>query len=178
MDFSINRSVEILRNTPLTLENMLSGLNADWTTVNEGTGTWSAYDILGHLVQGEKTDWIARLEIILSENTDKNFKPFDRFAQFNESKNKTLKHLTNEFKMLRKKNLEILQSKKINEIMLAGTGIHPAFGEVTLKQLLSTWVVHDLNHIAQIARVMAKQYKTNTGPWIEYLPILQDKNQK
>ena len=172
MEFSVLKSIEILSNTPQVLEHLLRNLSNEWTSVNEGPDTWSAYDIVGHLIHGEKTDWIPRMEIILSNKTDKKFEPFDRNAQFVESKNKTLNNLLDEFKTLREENVEILRSKIISDQVLEKTGIHPAFGEVSLKQLIATWVVHDLNHLSQAARVMAKQYKTETGPWVEYLPIL------
>ena len=172
MELDINKSIEILERTPVVIEEMLKGLSPDWVMNNEGPDTWSPYDVVGHLIHGEKTDWIPRLEIILSDKGDKKFEPFDRFAQFKESKGKKLQQLIDEFKELRKNGIEALRSKKLKEEDLDKTGIHPEFGIVTLRQLLSTWVVHDLNHIAQIARVMAKQYKQETGPWQAYLPIL------
>ena len=175
MHFTIEKSIEILERTPGVVNAMLHNISADWTSNNEGEETWSVYDIIGHLIQGEKTDWIPRAAIILSEKADKTFEPFDRFAQFEESKNKSLTQLLDEFKILREKNIEVLRSKKISENDLQETGIHPAFGTVSLSQLLSTWVVHDLNHFAQIARVMAYQYKEAVGPWIAYLGILQQK---
>ena len=173
MDFNIEKSIEILERTPDILNVMLHDISPDWTTNSEGPETWSAYDIVGHLIYGEKTDWIPRMEIILSDHTDKTFVPFDRFAQFRESKGKSLQQLLDEFKWLRQKNIEQLRSKNLNTEKLQEKGIHPGFGEVTLSQLLAAWVVHDLNHIAQISRVMAKQYKVAAGPWIEYLRILQ-----
>ncbi len=173
MDFTIKKSIEILERTPDVLDTMLRNISVDWTKNNEGEDTWSVYDIIGHLIHGEKTDWIPRTEIILSDKPDKTFVPFDRFAQFKESQGKSLKQLLTEFKRLRKKNIRLLLSKKITDKNLEEKGIHPAFGEVTLSQLLSTWVVHDLNHIAQISRVMAKQYKAEVGPWVEYLKILR-----
>ena len=172
MDFKLDKAVEILERTPGVIEELLKGLSQEWIMNNEGSDTWSPYDILGHLIHGEKTDWIVRMEIIISDNNDKTFQPFDRFAQFEQSKGKTLQQLIDEFKELRKQNIAVLISKNFNESTLNKTGIHPAFGIVTLSQLLSTWVVHDLSHIAQIARVMAKQYKTEVGPWQAYLPIL------
>jgi len=174
MNFTLEKSLEILERTPGLLLIMLQNISADWTSANEGGETWSAYDIIGHLIHGEKTDWIPRTEIILSANSDKAFTPFDRFAQFENSKGKSLHQLLKEFKLLRESNVEHLRSKKLTGKDLEKTGIHPAFGEVTLLQLLSTWVVHDLNHIAQISRVMAKQYKTEVGPWTAYLRILQE----
>lgn len=173
MKFTLEKSLEILERTPDILNTMLYDISADWTSKNEGDGTWSVYDVVGHLIHGEKTDWIQRADLILSEKPDKTFEPFDRFAQFEESKGKTLTQLLDEFRRLRKKNIEHLQSKHLTDKNLETKGIHPVFGEVTLSQLLSTWVVHDLNHIAQISRVMAKQYKEEVGPWIKYLRILQ-----
>ena len=173
MNFTLKKSIEILERTPQVLTTMLDNISADWTSNNEGGETWSVYDIIGHLIYGEKTDWIPRTEIILSDNPDKKFELFDRFAQFRESKGKSLKQLLDEFEQLRIKNIECLRSKNITAPDLEETGIHPAFGEVSLSQLLSTWVVHDLNHIAQIARVMANQYKADVGPWTAYLKILQ-----
>jgi DNA polymerase I-like protein with 3'-5' exonuclease and polymerase domains len=172
MDFKLDKAIEILERTQTVIEDLLKGLSREWIMNNEGKDTWSPYDIVGHLIHGEKTDWIVRMEIIMSDNKDKSFQPFDRFAQFEQSKGKTLQQLMDEFKELRKQNIASLNSKKINDSMLNKTGIHPEFGTVTLSQLLSTWVVHDLSHIAQIARVMAKQYKAETGPWVAYLPIL------
>ena len=174
MDFSLQKSIEVLERTPVVIKDLLENISDDWSISNEGRETWSPYDIVGHLIHGDNTDWMNRVEIILSVGNVKNFKPFDRFAQFKESKGKTLNSLLDEFAMLRNNNLDKLKSKKITEIDLDKTGIHPSFGEVTLRQLLlSAWTVHDLNHIAQISRVMAHQYKDQVGPWIEYLRILQ-----
>ncbi|HTA28247.1 MAG TPA: DinB family protein [Bacteroidia bacterium] len=174
MKFDLYKSIEILERTPVVIEQMLTGISEDWIANNEGGESWSPYDIVGHLVHGEKTDWMARMEIILL-NDNKKFTPFDRFAQFKDSKGKSLIMLIEEFKALRKMNMVKLRLKKMESFDLQKTGIHPAFGKVTLQQLLSTWVVHDLGHIAQIARVMAKQYKTEVGPWVEYLPVLTRK---
>ena len=173
MNFTLEKSIQILERTPNVLDAMLRNISADWTLHNEGGESWSVYDIIGHLIHGEKTDWIPRAKIILSEKPSKKFEKYDRFAQFEESKGKSLSQLLNEFKILRGKNIEILRSLNITGKDLQAKGIHPAFGEVTLSQLLSTWVVHDLNHISQISRVMAKQYKQDVGPWTEYLKILQ-----
>jgi len=177
MKFDLNKSIEILERTPGVIKELLSGVSDDWSMQNEGKKgeeeTWSPYDVLGHLIHGETTDWMGRTEIILSDNPDKNFPPFDRFAQFEESKGKSLKDLIGEFMAIRIYNLEKLKSKNITEADLDKKGIHPKFGEVTLRQLISTWVVHDLNHLAQISRVMAYQYKDEVGPWREYLRILK-----
>ena len=174
MNFSLSHSLEILERTPNVLFAMLENVSGEWTLNNEGPDTWSVYDIIGHLIHGEKTDWIARMEIILSNEADKRFEPFNRFAQFEESKGLSLLALLDEFKRLRENNIRILLSKQLTNEHLQQTGVHPAFGEVTLSQLLATWVVHDLNHIAQISRVMAKQYKAEIGPWIEYVKMLRD----
>ena len=173
MQFNLNKSLEILERTPLVLEAMLNGLCEEWIINNEGHETWSPYDVLGHLIHGEKTDWIPRMEIILSQKADSAFEPFDRFAQFAEGTDKTLNQLLEEFITLRKLNIERLRSKNLSQHDFVLKGKHPVFGQVTLSQLLSTWVVHDLNHISQISRVMAKQYKTEVGPWKEYLGILK-----
>jgi DinB superfamily len=125
------------------------------------------------LIHGEKTDWVPRTKIILSDSNDKNFAPFNRFAQLTKSRDKTIAELLDEFKKLRNENLDYLRSLHLDEVALNKTGMHTAFGEVSLQQLLATWTVHDLNHIAQIVRVIAKQYKEAVGPWVEYLRVLQ-----
>jgi hypothetical protein len=171
--FNLSKSVELLERTPSSIEVLLSGISDEWIYNNEGGETFSPYDVMGHLVHGETTDWVARTKKILSEN-DKDFAVFDRFAMYEESKGKSIQDLLTEFKIQRKKNLEFIRSLNITEEMLDKKGIHPTFGEVTLRQLLSTWTVHDLGHMGQIVRVMAKQYKENVGPWVEYLRILKD----
>ena len=173
MEFSIQKSADILARTHKVLSIMLNNISIEWTSANEGEGTWSVFDIVGHLIHGEKTDWIPRMNIILSSSGQKTFEPFDRYAQLREPEIKTLQQLLTEFEELRDSNIDYLLSKNVSEKDLERKGIHPAFGEVTLAQLLSTWVVHDLNHVGQIARVMAKQYKKEVGPWVAYLGILQ-----
>ena len=173
MKFELDKSIEILERTPQVIEALLSGLSNEWLRNNEGENTWSPYDVVGHLIFGEKTDWIVRIKIILDESKNKLFEPFDRFAQLNEDQNKPIDALINEFKLLREKNLEELTSLKITSKDFNRIGIHPEFGEVTLEQLISTWVVHDLGHIAQISRVMSKQYTKEVGPWINYLGVLK-----
>lgn len=172
MKFSIEKSIEILERTPSVLESMLTGLSEDWIHQNEGGDSWNAFDIVGHLIHGEKTDWIPRMEIMLSERENKTFAPFNRFAQLNDSIGKTLPQLLVEFKALRKTNITRLKNAKLNHDLLSREGMHPALGKVNLQQLLATWTVHDLGHIAQIARVMAKHYRDETGVWQEYLPVL------
>ena len=173
MEFNLQKSIEILRNTSNALSALLENLSEDWTINNEGGETWSVFDVIGHLVYLEKNDWTIRIETILSDLDNKNFEPVDRFAQLEESKGKTLTQLLLEFKTLRELNIEKLMSLNLSPEDLDKTGIHPAFGEVKLKQLISTWTVHDLDHISQISRVMAKQYKEAVGPWFEYLKILK-----
>jgi len=172
MKFELNKSYEILEHTPSVLKSLLTGLSGDWIMNNEGPETFSPYDVVGHLVHGEKTDWPDRITMILEHGTDKTFVPYDRFAMFEESKGKTMDQLLTEFEILRKEKLKWLRSLKLTENDLDKKGIHPTFGEVTLRQLLSTWVVHDLTHLAQITRVMAKQYKEETGPWVNFFRIL------
>ena len=173
IDFHLEKSFELLERTPTVIEQLLAGLSNEWINNNEGGETFSPYDVVGHLVHGETNDWVARTKKILSEN-DKGFAIFDRFAMYKESKGKTIEELLIEFKVQRKKNVDFIRALNITEDMLDKKGIHPKFGEVTLRQLLSTWTVHDLGHIGQIVRVMAKQYKNNVGPWVEYLRILKD----
>ena len=173
MNFSLKYSLEILERTPKVLSTLLSGLSDEWTMQNEGEESWSPFDVLGHLIHGEKTDWIPRMRHILELGTSEPFAPFDRFAQFEESKGKTLSMLLDEFTRLRQENLRISNNTPLDEDALEKKGIHPAFGEVTLRQMLATWTVHDLGHIAQISRVMAKQYSLEVGPWIAYLGVLK-----
>ncbi len=171
MEFNLNKTIEVLECTPAVLKKLLSELSDEWILNNEGKDTWCPFDVVGHLIHGEKTDWIPRMEIILSDKSNKKFVPFDRFAQL-KSKKKSLAHLLKEFKQLRKENIKILKSKKLSKNDLKKTGIHPEFGKVTLEQLLATWAAHDLAHIGQISRVMAKQYKSAVGPWAKYLPVM------
>lgn len=174
MEFNLTESIQILGKTPLVVSNLLKDLPDAWIKTNEGGDTWSPYDIVGHLIHGEKTDWIPRTLIILGEAASKTFEPFDRFAQFKNSKGKSLDELLNEFSQLRNENLQKLKALNIDEKALMKTGVHPEFGSVTLQQLLAAWVVHDLGHIYQITRVMAKNYKIEAGPWPKYLRVLQD----
>lgn len=173
MEFKLSQSIEILETTPSVIEAYLSGLSKDWIKNNEGSNTWSPYDILGHLIYGEKTDWMARVKTILSNSSNKIFEPFDRFAQLKENQDTPLETMLQEFKILRKNNIIELTSLNITEKDLSSVGIHPEFGEVSLQQLLATWAVHDLGHIGQISRVLAKQYSKEVGPWINYLSILK-----
>ncbi|MGE5107520.1 MAG: DinB family protein [Sphingobacteriales bacterium] len=172
MKYSVNKSIEILERTASVLKTLLPNLHNDWVSNNEGPETFSPYDVIGHLIHGEKTDWVPRAKIILEHGTAKPFTPWDRFAQFEESKGKTLQQLLDEFETVRKENILWLKSLNLSETDLDKKGMHPRLGEVTLRNLLATWVVHDLTHIAQITRVMAKQYKEEMGPWPEFFRIL------
>ena len=175
MKFSMDKSLDILERTPVIVEALLDGLDKDWIYANEGPGTWSAFDVMGHFIEGEKTDWIPRMQIILSDTTTKNFEPFDRFKQFEDSKGKNISELIATFKKLREQNLKILKNTKIDEVALKKKGIHPGLGEVTLQQLLATWVTHDLAHLLQITRVMSKQYGEEIGPWTAYFSVFGGK---
>lgn len=172
MKFTLDKSYEILERTPAVLSSLLSGIDEEWSMNNEGPDTFSPYDVVGHLIHGEKTDWPDRIVMIIENGTSKTFLPYARFAMFEESKGKTLNQLLVEFERVRKEKLQWLKSLKLAEKDLDKKGMHPSFGEVTLRQLISTWVVHDLTHLAQITRVMAKQYKEATGPWAEFFRIL------
>ena len=170
MELNLKTVTTILAKTPKLISLPLEDMPREWLFANEGKNTWSSYDIVGHLIHGEKTDWIPRVKIILGKGS-KEFEPFDRFAQ-QHLEQLPIKELLEEFSCLRENNLSILQSLNIQKEQLQLKGIHPEFGEVTLKQLLATWVAHDLNHIAQINRVLAKNYKQEVGPWISYIKIL------
>lgn len=172
MNFDLTAGIPILERTPRVFRTMLEGLSSEWIDATEGPDTWSPYVIVGHLIHGERTDWIPRAKIILAQGDDRRFTPFDRFAQFRESEGKSLTDLLDEFEKLRAEGVATLSSWKLTDEQLALAGEHPAFGSVTLRQLLATWVAHDLGHIAQTARVMAKQYREAVGPWREYLPVM------
>ena len=172
MNFDLNDGIAVLSRTPATLRALLQDLPQGWIKSNEGPETWSPFDIVGHLIHGERTDWIPRAQIILEQSEDRRFTPFDRFAMFRESEGKSLREMLDEFQELRTASLAALASWDLQDEHMKLEGIHPEFGAVTLSQLLATWVVHDLSHIAQTARVMSKQYRDAVGPWRAYLPLL------
>lgn len=172
MKSDLEQSYEIIERTPAVLRSLLAGISDDWVMNNEGPETFSPYDVVGHLIHGEKTDWPDRIKMILEQGTATTFVPYDRFAMYRESEGKTMGQLLDEFDALRKSNMDWLKSLHITENDLGKKGLHPSFGEVTLGQLLSTWVVHDLTHLAQITRVMAKQYKEEIGPWVQFFRIM------
>jgi hypothetical protein len=172
MSFQLNEALVVLERTPATFHALLSGLPETWTTCDEGPDTFTPFDNIGHLIHAERTDWITRARIILEQGPNRKFEPYDRFAQFRDSAGKTLTQLLEEFARLRAENLAIVRAWNLSDQQLSLEGEHPAFGPVTLRQLLSTWVAHDLGHIAQTSRVMAKRYKESVGPWRVYLPVL------
>lgn len=172
MQFDLQQATELLKRTPATLNSLLRDLPTPWVVQNEGAETWSPYDIMGHLIHGEESDWIPRARIILEYGESKAFEPFDRVAMFEKSKGKSLPELLDTFAQLREANLRELQLMNLTAELLEKRGRHPELGEVTMKQLLATWVVHDLGHVRQVVRVMAKQYREAVGPWHAYLSIL------
>ena len=173
MKFELEQGLEILRQTPYVLARLLEDLSSGWTQSEGDKENWSPFDVVGHLIHGEETDWINRAEIILKQQGDPRFAPFDRLAQFREAKGRNISDLLTEFAHLRNSNLERLVHWQLTEEELDLKGIHPEFGEVTLRQLLATWVVHDLNHIRQIVTHMSKKYSDEVGPWKAYLSILK-----
>jgi DinB superfamily len=170
--FVMGEGLAILARTPGTLDAMLRGLPDGWIAANEGDNTWSPFDVVGHLIHGEQTDWMPRARIILQQGESRPFDKFDRFAQFDASQGRTLDSLLDEFAMLRRDNLQELASLRLTEADLDRRGRHPAFGVVTLRQLLATWVAHDLDHVVQISRVLARQYSSEVGPWTAYLRVI------
>jgi uncharacterized damage-inducible protein DinB len=171
VDFSLEDGTEVLRRTPSALRAMLSGLPDGWVSGDEGPGTWSPFQVIGHLTHVEEVDWIDRTRTILEHGTDRVFDPVDREAGFARFEGWTLEQLLDRFESLRAANLDVL-GELVGTGDLDRRGIHPTFGEVTLGQLLATWVVHDLNHHGQIVKAMAKQYGDAVGPWREFLPIV------
>ena len=163
----------MLERTPAVVRSLLSGLPPEWTRSNEGAESWSAFDIVGHLIDGEETGWIPRARIILARGPERRFPPFDRFRHLQLNRGRRLDDLLERFAALRGANLKTLRTFRLTPAQLSLTGEHPEFGAVTLAQLLAAWVVHDLGHLAQIARVMAKQYRGPVGPWEAYLPVLR-----
>jgi hypothetical protein len=170
--FVMDEAIQVLARTPSVLSAMLAGLPEAWVTANEGVDTWSPYDVVGHLIHGERTDWLPRARTILDHGETRPFEPFDRQAQFADSHGRTLHDLLDEFARLRQSSLSALAGLRLSEADLDRRGRHPAFGVVTLRQLLSTWVAHDLDHIVQISRVIARQYSDEVGPWRAYLRVI------
>lgn len=172
MNYQFDHAIPVLERTPAVIRTMVLGLPDAWVMSNEGGDSWSPYDVVGHLAYLERSDWIERARIIMAYGTSRPFDPVDRFAMFEASKGKSLAQLLDEFAALRAENLNALRGFNLGAADLTKPGLHPALGEVNLGQLLAAWVVHDLNHIHQIAQTMARQYREAVGPWREYLLVL------
>lgn len=173
MQFDLTTARAILESTPAAVEALVADLPADWTEVNEGPGTWTVHEVVAHLIHGERADWIPRVRHLLEHGASRPFPPFDRTFGFTEARARPLGELTHEFARCRADSLEALTSLRLTNEDLAREGRHPEFGIVHLGQHLATWVVHDLTHLSQIARVMAVQYREAVGPWSAYLRIVQ-----
>jgi hypothetical protein len=172
MELQLEHAKDILRRTPATLSLLLQDLPDAWLMTNEGPDTWSPYDIVGHLIHGEETDWIPRAKLIVEYGESRAFTPFNREAMFEKSRGKSIGELLNTFAQLRVESLRQLDELHLTPGLLEKRGLHPELGSVALRQLLATWVVHDLGHIGQIVRVLSKQYGDAVGPWQAYLPVL------
>ena len=171
MTFVLDQAIRILARTPGVLRSLLIGLSPEWGLENEGPETFSPFDVLGHLIDGEEHDWIPRARLMLAGG-DTGFQPFDRFRHQERNRGRSIDDLIDEFSRLRTANLTALRGFRLTPGQLDLTGVHPEFGPVTLRQHLATWVVHDLGHLAQVARVMARRYADDVGPWRAYLPVL------
>jgi hypothetical protein len=169
----LDEILPVLDRTPGVLNAMLRGLPAVWTDATDGPNTWSAFDVMGHLIHGEHGDWMTRLQRVLHDGPSKPFDPFDREAQFRDSKGKTLDMLLDEFSTLRAENVATLRALNLTEQQLQLVGTHPAFGAVTARQLLSTWTAHDMAHTLQISRTMARRFRTDVGPWAQFLSVMK-----
>ncbi|MEP6950370.1 MAG: DinB family protein [Ginsengibacter sp.] len=172
MQYDHEKSLAVLERIPVVLKALLNDLDDAWTMNNEGPETFSPFDVMGHLIHGEKTDWRPRIQRIIEHGNTKAFDTYDRFAMYEESKGKTINQLLHEFEVIRNENITWLKSLNITNADLNKKGMHPQLGEVSMENLLATWVVHDLTHIAQVTRVMAKQYKEVMGPWTQFFRIL------
>jgi len=172
MEFELEKAIDILQTTPSILQAWLGHLPLDWVNASDDDDSWSAFDIVGHLIHGEKTDWIPRAEIILSDRETREFESFNRFAMLKENQGRTIQELLDTFLHLRKESINHLRAMRLSRPDYVKTGEHPDLGTVTLRQLLATWVAHDLNHLGQIAEVMARQYKGEVGPWKDFLEII------
>jgi hypothetical protein len=173
MEHNLNHTIAILSRTPAALNALLRDLPETWTLQNEGENTWSAFDVVGHLIHAERTDWMPRANVILQFGETKKFEPFDRWAQKRESEGKSLEQLLDEFARLRSESLAELRALNLRQEDFERRGLHPALGVVTLSELLATWAAHDLNHLHQVSRIMAHQYRDAVGPWSAYLGVLK-----
>jgi hypothetical protein len=175
MQFNLNEAIEILERTPQTVECFLSGLSEGWLQCNEGEGTWNVSEVIGHLIEAEKYNWIPRLEMILQEGENKPFPHFNRFSHLKDGSERSIQQKLLDFKTNRKQNITKLGKLIVNDVHLERSGRHPELGSVKVRELLSTWVVHDLTHMAQIVRIMSERYREDVGNWKEYLGILKKK---
>ncbi len=178
MTFDLKASVDVLERTPRVLQEMLGGIGAPWPAADEGPDTFSPFDVVGHLIDGEETDWIPRARIIMAKGPNLTFEPYDRFRHRQRNVGRSLDSLLAEFAERRSDSLAELAAWNLTDADLDLPGVHPSLGGVSLSQLLAAWVVHDLGHIAQISRVMAKQYREDVGPWVPFLPVLTDRERK
>jgi hypothetical protein len=174
MNFSLDAVEDLLSRTPGALQALLAGLDEPWARASEGPDTFTPFDVVGHLIDGEETDWVPRARIILARDGNNRFEPYDRFRHLTRNVGRTLDELLEEFARLRAGNLATLRGWHLTAAELDLPGIHPSFGPVTLRQLMAAWVVHDLGHLAQAERVIAKQYRQDVGPWVPFLPVLTD----
>lgn len=172
MDYTIEHALQVLERTPHTLRSLLYDINKKWSQTNEGGETWSPYDVVGHLIHCDEDNWIPRIRIVLSDSVVRKFEPLDRFAQLKKSKGKSMNQLLDDLVTIRTSSIIQLRALNITNEKLSRTATHPELGMVTLSQLIATWVVHDLDHLSQIARVMAKQHKHEVGPWVQYMRVL------
>jgi hypothetical protein len=172
MEHNLEHTISLLSRTPATLNALLRDLPEDWTLRNEGEDSWSAFDVVGHLIHGERTDWMPRARVILQYGEAKSFQPFDRLRQVRESAGKSLPQLLDEFAQLRYEKIAELRDLNLQPQDFQRRGLHPALGVVTLSELLATWAAHDLTHLHQISRIMAYQYRDAVGPWSEYLGVM------
>ncbi|MEF7564284.1 DinB family protein [Bacillus infantis] len=171
MKFKLGEAMEVLERTPQVLEILLGGLSPGWLGANEGEGTWNPVEVVDHLIEGEKHNWVPRLKFMLEKGEEESFPPFDRFSHLKKEE-QTVARKLHEFKEIRAENLALLRELMVTEDRLEAAGKHPEFGTVKARELVSTWAVHDLTHLSQIARVMAERYRKDVGPWVEYLGIL------
>jgi hypothetical protein len=174
MNFDLNKSIEILERTPEVYLALFNNSKYNLDKINEGADTWSGYNIIGHIIHGEKTDWIPRAEMILGDSKNKTFDPYDRFAQEKLYSSQTTEELLTEFKTLRNQNIEKLISWNLSEPDLDKKGIHPDLGIVTLRQLISTWTIHDIAHLNQVSRAIVKHFSEDVGPWKKYNKLLNE----
>ncbi|HEX5229999.1 MAG TPA: DinB family protein [Bryobacteraceae bacterium] len=170
---NLDVSIALLSRTPAALHGLLEGLPDFWTRSNEGSDSWSAYDVIGHLIHTERTDWMLRAKIVLQSGEAQPFTPVDRLAQLREGQGKSLVQLLDEFARLRSENLAELRAMTLQPADFERRGMHPSLGPVTLAHLLSAWTVHDLTHLHQISRILAHQYRDAVGPWARFLGVLQ-----